>query len=418
MRFFVLISLFFYGYLGAQTTEMELNIESMLIDAEVDLALGDEEQAIKHCKDVLEEDASNDVAAFLLAKIYDQADDYDSALSFINSAISSNQNNRWYYELLVDILKKQGFNKQAADVYDELLRIKPHDKEYLLQKAYFLEKAKYDKEALAVLDEYQKWYPLSQNFVGLKINLLTKMKKYDTAADLAEQYLEIHPDNQFMMSIYGSLLYEQGKEAEAKAVYEELQKLDPYNTDAQKFIKATSVNTPTSGDNYYVIASDPGVDFDKKFPLFKPLLDKMEVGNKEVLPVLDSLGRVLLTTHPTSAKAAAFYADVLLFGDKEEEAQTYYAKTLELDPSNQQVWENYLWYYFEKEDFATLQQATQEALTYFPNNFSFLFLNGVAEFQMGDKESAMDSFDTLFTIAPDENEYVKRARSFLFMHGQ
>ena len=116
------------------------------------------------------------------------------------------------------------------------------------------------------------------------------------------------------------------------------------------------------------IIKNSNVDIDNKIKELMPFLKEMALNNDtSLVSALLEIGDRLALTHPTEAKAHAFFADVLYNAGQDQNALKQYEKTIELDDTNYQVWEQLLTLYSNLGNKEKLAKYAYEAYDLFPN---------------------------------------------------
>ncbi|NUN99650.1 MAG: tetratricopeptide repeat protein [Saprospiraceae bacterium] len=383
----------------AQTKQVEekvVNLEKLVIEANLERLLGNYDKSIQLCEQVLKEDPSNDVAYFELARLHDVKGSDDEAVRFAKKAVELSPENHWYHRFLADIYQQVGRNKEAAGVYEYLVSKSPNDEEYYYKWAYFLIKANEIPKAIKVYDDLEKRTGLTEEIARRKHSLYVGIGDSKKAAIELERLVQAFPRNiehYYLLAAY----YEQiGEAKSAENVYRTILKI---NINDPKASIALAGSGETGGDAQVLAAMKPvfgqaDVSIDYKIAKLLPYINKVaDTGDKNLAAAAIELTQILETTHPGEAKAFAAHADLLYYSGQTEAALASYKKTLELDETVYLVWEQMLRIQHELVDYAGMHASAEQAMEIFPNKAFIFYMHGVAEYELGRLPQSISSLE-------------------------
>ena len=399
MRTILVIGFLMMGFaLNAQPvqfSEQDLSVERMFIEAKTKALIGDMDGAVELYKNILTNESNNDVAAYELAKIYLQIENYGEAVKSINLALGNHSGNKWYHLLKVDILEKSESFDQAALAYDPLLRMEPFNAQYLYAKAFQLVKAENSKDAILVLDRVEELLGVMEHVTLLKHDLYRKDDKSKQAIVELEKLIDAYPDKMDYRHLLANYYNTLGKESKADEIYQQILTFD--KDDARAKIALAKKYKEKGDDANYLesimpIIENPAAGIDEKIQELIPYIQQLE-GDPGLFPNLKQLGEALVKAHPDDAKAHSILGDIYSIGGDDDEAIKCYQQTLELDKSVYAVWEQLLRLLAEKKDFEQLLEYSEESVSYFPNQRYLHYMNGIAYLenqQFGDAIYALE----------------------------
>ena len=155
------------------------------------------------------------------------------------------------------------------------------------------------------------------------------------------------------------------------------------------------------------------------------------MGNdSEGINQLKSLTAQLIHEYPEAALVYGIKADLFNSEEAYDSSRYYYRKSIELDDTNQQIWQELLFLDSHQQDFNQMNMDADEALELVPNNALFLYFKGIAAQQLkntdeakwafnkilkqgsSDLEILMQTYFSLAEILKEEGEHAKSDEMF------
>lgn len=381
---------------SGQVDEKIVNLEKLLIEANLERILGNYDKSIKLYEEVIKEDGANDAAYYELARLHDVKGSDDEAIRFAKKAVELAPENHWYHRFLADIYQQVGRNKEAAGVYEYLVGKSPNEEEYYYKWAYFLLKANEIPKAIKVYDDLEKRTGLTEEIARRKHSLYVGIGDSKKAAVELERLVQAFPrdmENYYLLAAY----YEQiGQSKLAEGVYRTILKI---NINDPKASIALAGSGETGNDAQFLASLKPAfaqtdVSIDYKIAKLLPYINKVaDTGDKNVASAALELAQILETTHPGEAKAYAAHADLLYYSGQLEAALAKYKKTLELDETVYLVWEQVLRIQAETGNYKAVLGTAEQAMEIFPNKAFIFYMHGVAEFEQGRMPQSLSSLE-------------------------
>ncbi len=376
-------------------SEDQVSEEGMFIEAKKKKILGDLTNSAKLFEQLLEKYHDHDVAAYELAEIHLINADYEDAIQMIGRALEIDPTIQWYYLLKAEISIRQDDYRGAAKVYDDLLGRDPDNLEYLRSKGLYLSQAGDQEDAIAVFDVIEKRIGVTERTSLLKFQLYKKIEKDKKAIAELEQLIEAFPDNVNYRHHLANYFREIGKKSQMQHVYEGILAIDP--DDPRAHVAMASSHRKQGDHGNYLMSIRPiieneNADIDIKIAEMMPYVRivQKDADDKNLEPLLE-LCELLEKTHPDDPKASSLYGDVLSIANRQADAIEKFKRTIDLNPSNYLVWEQYLGSLAELKMMADLVRDSEDAMDYFPNQAQIYFLNGLANLELQNYEKAEDA---------------------------
>ncbi len=170
-----------------------------------------------------------------------------------------------------------------------------------------------------------------------------------------------------------------GKNDDALKVLERAKKVDPNNGLvhlAMADIYRDKKNNDASFNELGLAFAIPDLDIDQKLRIVTGYFPKFPEPNAKASAM--ELSKIIVTTHPTDARANALYGDMLFQNGKFKEAQSAYQKSLGIDNQQYDVREQLVRLELSNNDIDNVIKDGEDALTFFPNQATMNYFVGVA----------------------------------------
>lgn len=352
------------------------------IDAKKLQLTGQRDKAIEAFETLYKADRQNDAVAFELAKLYDDKSDVLLTRKYIESALRSSPDNLYYNDFYAHFLFKTEEYEKVFKPLDILLQNYKDDLSYIdlgLDAAIRLKDKAAGNKYLGILLEHY----------GKSEKALTRtFEYYDQTADpRAESVLleltDRYASNKSYLKLLASWYASHQQKDRSIETYRKVLEIDPNDTDANLVVLETSQKTEEQGIAYlrslFPLIKNPSIDLDAKIRELLPFLRQAsQQRDSALILALSDAGEQLILVHPTEAKAHAFYADVLWNGGQAQNAVRQYEKTLDLDDTNWEIWEQLMSIYLQNEDNVKLESKAYEAYDLFPNQVLAYYFYGKA----------------------------------------
>ena len=249
--------------------EVEVSRQSDFIDAEKEQLLGNYDKAIELFKKFLYDNPDNDVAWYCLAKTYIAQKNYGDALDAIGKAILGDPGNEWYRITQADVLQVQGKNKEAADVYEELIKKQPNTPDFYKQLAYLQVLTGNPKDGLKTLDKLETLIGLTEEIASKKHVIYLGLGDEKKAAAEIQKLIDVYPTKIAYRHKLAEFYDATGNTAAARKVYEQVLIIEPNDPVA----KMATLDRPQAGSDaanllaLKPVFSDPSISIDAKIKL-------------------------------------------------------------------------------------------------------------------------------------------------------
>ncbi len=399
----------------ADDTQEVISNTSLFIDAKKEQLLGNEKDALKLFRKLLENNPQHAAAHYETARLLLLLNKADEALPHIEKAASIDEKNKWYQLKLGEVYQKTGNYSNATKLYGKLVRKNPHETLYYYKWAIaYMYEDKY-KNAIEVYNKLEEEEGISEKIILQKHKLYIHLNKEEKAAQELNKLISAFPYEPGYYSILGEYYLNNGMEEKAFDIYQKLGEIDPDNA----FIQVGMANYyKKKGDQDAFFQSlklafnNPKLDIDTKVQILLSYYSVTEnfVGLKaEAFELID----ILLKIHPANAKAYSIQGDFLSRDKKTAEARAAFYKVLSLDSSKYVIWEQLMRLEFELENYETLYTLSNNAIELYPNQSIPYLFNGVACMKLEKIELAVNRLKMGASLVYDDRNL--HAQFYMYM---
>lgn len=328
-------------------------------------------------------------------KVYKAMKNFDKALEEIQKLIKTYPKDPKYYGILGEIYQEKGMDDKALQAYQDLLKIDPNNAYVHLSLADYYRNQKQNEKAFEEIKIAFKskeldidtkvkillsYYTITESFPDLKAD----------ADELCKIIVDVHNDEAKAFSIHGDFLYRDKKLEEARTQYRKAIALDKekYALWNQLLVIEFELNDYVSLEK----ESKEAMEYFPNQPLPYFFNGAANIQLKNYKQALVSLGEGKEFVYDNKLLLAQFYANM---GDahnqlKDHEASdAAYEKSLEIDPDNVYVLNNYSYYLsLRNKNLEKAEAMSKKSNELDPNNNSYQDTYGWILYQMKKYEEA------------------------------
>ena len=378
-----------------------MQFEYWFFEALKQKAAGNIQNVVQILSRCLEIDPNSSAAMYELASIHAANNDFTSASLLLEKAISIDDSNIWFKQLLGQVYQQMRKFSEAADIYTNLLKNDPDNQEYLYTKAILLANAKKYDDAIETYNILESKTGINEQISVAKQQLYVLNGQTDKAFDEIEKLIQYNPSESKYYGLLADLYMSQGDRENALKYYNKILEMDPDNG----FVHFSLANiymedkdTDSALKETIKGFSSESVDIQTKLQLYMAMVsnrDKSKLTNEQE----DELIQLLLKTNPNEYIVHTVYADFLLRNEKEEEGREQLLKALDIEKSDYMIWNQLLLTDNNLQDWNALYDHTKEVIDLFPNQPQGYFFHAIACIQL-------EKYDETEKIVDEGMDYV------------
>ena len=381
--------------LPAQPTDRERRYDAFFLDAMCQREKGNNDAAFdlfRHCVDI---DSTRSEAYFFLAQYYMALKQRDVALRYWRKASDLEPDNATYLETLANAYVSQ--RRYAEGIrYLERLSEKQPDRDDLLGMLVQLyeQQSDYDN-AIRTLGRLETIEGKSERLSYAKSNLYTE--KGDKRAAIAEMKMlaDQYPNDNNYRCLYANTLYVNGQKKKAIGIYEDVLREDPDHRNAQLAMLAhyneTGDSVRASSQLERILFSKNATDEDR-VALMRQVIGDSEQAGGDSTRVLRLFHR-LLRQPQSDADLAIFCATYMNMKKMPNDSiREVLDQALAVAPDNAAVRLQLVSYAWQADDRDRVIALCRDARQYNPDEMAFYYYQGIAYFQNGKLDDALNAF--------------------------
>ena len=380
----------------ARGKEMDSTCKALLLNGLKEYNTGNYTQAKAHLQKLAAIDPANDAAYYYLANIAIRTDDAPSGELYLRKGIELDSSNFWYRETLGQLYIKYNKIPEAVSLYEELLEMYPKKSAiyYSLVNLYLTSqqtsKAKEMLEKIegvqgkneAIAMTYYNIYRMEQDWEKALNYLIEFDKEFQSpriACVIGDMYANRYKDS--LAIIYYNKALEIDKEC-APAMY------------GRAEVHRSNGNFAAFFEDINPFLANPSIDPGMKVDYLKQLFQIPNFLNRFKYQ-LDSSILAIEQAHPADTTANLFIASYYGERGNNEKCKEILWKNHELYPDSYSHLIAYTIAIYQLKEWENLEAAATMALEKFPADRDLVQLRGIARFQTGQTDKAIESYKEL-----------------------
>ncbi len=353
---------------------------------------GDMPNAIVALDNVEQSMGLNEAVSMQKYRMYNAIDEPDKAFAEIEALVSAFPSQVHYYIMLGDLYLEANRLDDALATYERAQKVDPEDGYVLVAKASYYERAGNQEAAQelvhsALLNPKVDVETKMELFLAYLKTSLQQNRDKETLYSLFDQMLEMHPDAESLIKLYADFLLSQQKYDEAELQLHHLVEIAPTNRDywGQLITIALFQADYDSVVNYgkRAVSQLPN---EVPFYLYMGSAYTQQEQYQAAIEVLEQGVEVApVDNFTTLSEVYGQLGDTYHQWGKVDTAYTMYDKSLEYNPNNIMVLNNYSYFLtLEKRDLDKAEQMSGKVVKLEPKNATYLDTYAWVFFVKGD----------------------------------
>jgi tetratricopeptide (TPR) repeat protein len=383
----------------------ELDLERVFLDAMREKMLRNYDKALGFLNQVLEKDPQNAAVMYEKARVLEAQNNNQEALDWALKAVNKDLDNHWFQIFLADLYQKLDRPLDAASVYERLVNRFPNNEQYNYKWAYFLIAGNQVGQAITVYENMERRVGVNEELSRRKHVLFLGIGDLYKAEQELLHLINSYPTVTEYLHLLAGFYEQTGQEDKALDVYKRVEVMNPFDSKASLAISRLTRGVSSSEVGYLrslqAVFIRPEFDLDEKIRQLIPFVQAVAVGcEPELAKEVLQLCHILVEVHSNEAKVYAIRGDVHFHLSQLQEAAADYEKTLELNRSVFQVWEQLLYTYMDLGYWEKLYDKSELALSYFPNQASLYYFNALGLARKGEPSEALEVLEQASFMIP------------------
>lgn len=327
------------------------------------------------------------------------------AVAMLKKAVQADPGNMTYRMALANVSRGLGMYTEAAEEYKELVRKYPDKAELQYYLAEALAEQGELGEAISAYDALEGIMGMNEALTMQKYKLYRKLEQPDKAFAEIEKLVAKYPEDPRYRLLLGDLYLEEGDSKKALAAYQEAYRIDPSNphyiVSMANYYEATGNKEAAETEVRNALVNDR-LEVETKVGILSRYIQRLQQ-KKQDIEQANALFQTLLEQHPEDTNLKLMYGGLLMLQQKTEEAKFQFALVTEMEPANQQAWQQLLSLALKTEDIPEIVRICNRCIELFPDSPEYYFYLGIGYFQQEKYEESLQTYRKGLEVIPKEN---------------
>ncbi len=357
---------------------------------------GNIEKSAMYLGECLKIDPTSSASMYELANIFVSGNEVVKAQGLLERAIQLEPSNIWYNLMLAQLYQQNKLGVQAISIYEKIVNQYPDNDEYLYGLAQVYQKnGEFDK-AVSVYDKLEKKIGLNEVVVLEKEKIFLEVGQNKNALKELQKLTAKYPEEPRYYGYIADYYMYLKDPVNAKTYYNKVLEKDENN--AMAFFSLGNLalsqkDTASFVKNYQLGLENKATPFEVKFQRLLPLLMDGQ-GIVKDQTYLEDFFKILIDTHPFEANAHIYLGNYYKATKRNNLAIKSYQNALNIEDSNELIWQEYLLLLIDKQDFKGVYDNSIIAIDKFKKNAFFYLLGASAALQLEQNRDALNLLET------------------------
>jgi tetratricopeptide (TPR) repeat protein len=360
--------------------------------------LGDVAAAEGYFKRVVARDKNNDAAFYHLSQIAAYNNQWELAEKHLQKALRLQPDNYWYRLEQAKMLVAAGSYEKAQLLYESLWKDYPTKTELLYERIGLFMNNHQNSRSLDLLDTLEERSGVTESSILLRFNLMAEDNK-EQAETMLRDWSREEPSPR-VLSILGDIEASEGRIDSAGVYYNRTLEMDPSFMPAV-FGLAETYRMKRQFDLFFeninVFLAYPDIEPRMKTDYLEQIIESRGFV-ATFQPQVDTLFLSTRSAHPTDSTLAQMYAAYLIRTQRPEQAIEVVKENTNQYPEDYHVWYHTLTVIYYLKEWPLLCEYAARSLEAFPDNVDFSSLYGLALWQTGQTDMAVERFERILGL--------------------
>jgi tetratricopeptide (TPR) repeat protein len=361
----------------------EASYSYFYVEAVKQKLLGNIGDALKYFEQCIKINPESDASYYQMAQIVLLNGDVKDGKRFIKKAIDINENNVWYLTMLASIYYQQKDLDSAIVYYEKAAELFPDKKNLKLALGNLYSEDGKFRKAYDIFNDFDIKYGVNDETTISSIKCLMEEKKYEEALEKAMALVKIDPDNVGYNGVMAEIYTSMGLKNKARSVYEDMLEKNPGDPQTQLALCNFLITTGNFEDLFMLLNEvmlNDQVSREDKISLIAKLIEQ-DNGEKSYNDRLMNAITVLESKYDKDFIIPLLRPELLIKENRLTEAADVLKNIVKELPDNYYAWEKLLIVYLQGEDYVNLMNWGEKCATRFNTSFlaKVLYANGAME---------------------------------------
>jgi Tfp pilus assembly protein PilF len=369
--------------------------------------MGNGGDALSYLEQALKINPASDAAYYQMAQIVIANGNIHDGKKYAQKALSYDQKNIWYLTMLAGLYYQEKNIDSAIIYYDKAVKFYPEKDNLELTLGNLYSESKNYSKANSIFEAFDKKYGINERSTLASVKNLMAEGKYEEAQIKVLSLIKAFPDEMIYTGILAEIYTEKGENQKARDLYDELLEKDHENPQVQLSMADFLISEKNFKDLFdllNIIILNNNVQRENKISLVARILDLPDL----TIDFQNKLGislMVLEANYKGDKIVPLLRPELLIKQNKLQEASVRLEQIVKEDQDNYYAWEKLLFIYLQLKDYNKLFEKGETVATLFNTSFTakLLYANGALE--TGKYETALEELKKAEILAADNKDF-------------
>lgn len=357
----------------------------------------------------------NDYLYYILAEIYYQKEDTDSAIKYYSYAIKTNPNISEYYYKIAILFSTKGFYKEAEEAFNTAIEIEPDNILYNYSLAYmYYTNRDYDK-AEKIIDYILELAPKNIQATSLKIIIYSIKEQSAKASELVENFIPAENNDDF--AYYALAIYYESI-SQYKNAIENINKAIEINNESieYKYLSA-KYNFIIKNSKEAECICKQILEKNNKYIQAYILLTQVYIQENKNKEAINNINKIL-ELDKNIYEAYYMLANINYTANNLEIALENYKIAISINPNEEKIYLNIAECYYKLGNYKEAYIYYKEAADFDVTNAYYRYSMAKCAIEENEDENAISNFIMMKRLAPYNIEYTRTYTDYLYKQGK
>ena len=398
---------FHFSCLATYAQDTERRYDAFFLEAVCEQEKGHADAAFDLFRHCLEIDSTRSEAYFYLAKYYMLLKKRDVALNYLQKAVDAEPDNTTYIETLANACIKVRDYKKGVVMLERLYALQ-HDRDELLGYLTQLYEQNEDYDnAIRTLTRLETLEGKSERLSYAKSDLYTRKGDKKAAIREMKMLADQYPNDNNFRCFYANTLYQNGQQKKAQALYDKILKEEPDNRLAQMSLLSNYNHQHDSvgaARMMNMLLDNHNATTEDRVQIMKQMVAESETSGGDSTRVLQKFRYIMdgpYADGDIGMLCAAYMTMKKMPGDS---IAPVLERVLQLTPDNASARLQLVGYAWQAQNRDRVIALCREARQYNPDEMAFYYYQGIASYQKGDLDDALNAFQNGISVINQESD--------------
>ena len=375
--------------------------------------LGNQGEALQYFEQCLIINPESDATYYQMAQVVLGKGDMLNGKKYLRKANEIQPGNLWYNMLLASLYHQENNIDSAIICYEEAVKTYPEKEDLQISLAkLYTQNNDFDK-ARNILNRFDEKYGVNENTTLSLIENLMAEGKLKEALAKVQQLLEENPDDIVYYGYLAAIYRGQGDSQKAKEVYNLLIERNPDNPGIQLSLCEFLLSEKKYDELFdliNIIIINDRIAREEKISLIAELIENEDIikdyGTKLELTVM-----VLETSYKNDDIILLLRPELLQKEKKTKEAAIRLEEIIKISPDNYYAWEKLLLVYYDLKDFDKLQKRGEVCAAKFNRSIVAKMLYATGAMENEEYTIALEELRKADILAGDNKELMLQVKT-------